>query len=217
MKILHSSTLVTIMKFVPLLCFVAFATKLSVAYDPNQKPVWRQYRNSIGADDLYLPDNSYWSSKRSKLRLADSYTWYDWIKYQKDIPEDSPIRLDYTVQYFDKGFLWDSWESMFHDSVFLCDTTEDTQDASIIAIVRELMGIPDGCPISKGTTKDTSGIHFPLQDEELIWNVDVRGKTIRILTNMWSTDKSGAERLFTGDFYVEGNDYVAFVPDSDDD
>ncbi|XP_015114362.1 uncharacterized protein LOC107039319 [Diachasma alloeum] len=214
---LHFLTFATIMEFVTSLCLLVSAAHLSVAYDPNQKPILRQIHNKITADGLYLPSNSWWQSKRSSIRWSDSYTWYDWVKYSKDIPEDSTIRLDYTVQWFDDGIIWDDWVTMFHDSVFLCDTSEDTQDASIIAIVRELLGIPEGCPVSKGTTKDTSGIHFPLQDEELLWNVNVKGKTIRILTNMWSSDQKGAEKLFTGDFYVEGDSYLPFEEDSDDD
>lgn len=39
------------------------------------------------------------------------------------------------------------WHHVFDDSVYLCDTSTNTQDASMIGLVRELLGIPEGCPV----------------------------------------------------------------------
>ncbi|XP_063984332.1 uncharacterized protein LOC135166193 [Diachasmimorpha longicaudata] len=175
---------------------------LSAAYDPDQKPILRQFKNTIGIDDFKIPDNTILSGKRSNLRLAESYTGYDWIKFFKNIKETNKMRLDYTVQYGEDSFTGKNWIKLFDDSVLLCDTSEDTQDASIISLVRMLLGIPDGCPVKKGK-KNTEDIHFPLEDEEIIWNVDTRGKEIRILTNLWTDDNKPPQRVFTADFYIQ--------------
>ncbi|XP_015114369.1 uncharacterized protein LOC107039325 [Diachasma alloeum] len=188
--------------FLPLVGF-------SVAYDPDQKPILRQIKNTIAIDDFRIPDNTVLSGKQSNLRFDESYTGYDWVKFFKNIKETNKMRLDYTVQYLNSKFTGDEWIKIFDDSVLFCDTSEDTQDASIINLVRILLGVPDGCPVQKGK-KNTEDVHFPLEDEEIIWNIDPRGKTIRILTNMWTDDKKPPQKVFTADFYPieKGNGFI---------
>lgn len=56
------------------------------------------------------------------------------------------------------------WENVFHDAVFLCDTNNTKQDASILGIVRDILGIPEGCPVVSVVSNHVSYALFSLFD-----------------------------------------------------
>ncbi|XP_063994542.1 uncharacterized protein LOC135172239 [Diachasmimorpha longicaudata] len=190
------------MRFVTHSYFIIYAVAFSAAEHQYQMPIMKFNDIEVDPWNLEIPENPWWKGTMSKSSTHPDTWIFDEIEYLKDIPINSSIRLDYTVQYSEPGFFSKNWVNLFHDSVLLCDKTEETQDASIIALVRELLGIPEGCPLFAGEKRNTTGIHFPLKNRELFFNRDVRDKHIRILTTMRVNAEQSEHKLFMGEFYV---------------
>ncbi|XP_063986026.1 uncharacterized protein LOC135167095 [Diachasmimorpha longicaudata] len=150
------------MNFVTWVCLVLCISQLSLQ-DVTAAPKKVQLCADLNVKYAIISDNPW-----LKGLTPNSHNWFDSIGYLKNISSNSSLQISYRVEYNDGTdfFLFKTinWKLKNWGITNFCDLPEG-KNTIITTILWEMLGIPEGCPISKGEVKNTSHVHFPFKNE----------------------------------------------------